>query len=911
MTLNGRYVHITFFDVMIEPKSYTMNFFGVTIDFPHENPYGAQKGMILKSLQAYLNFGNALLESPTGTGKSLALLAAALAYQRHIGSHPILPPAKRDPYIHHLHELQEPTATFVPASAVKTADELYKCNVPLERSSVPVWYTTRTHTQVKQLVGELRKLPYHPQLTILAARKRICLFPKVRDSGDADGACVRARAKKQCPYEKVKGVPVELQPYGRLEKFDLEDLLEYCEPRMICPYFLSREIMKKADLVLSTYNIVLNPKVKGQMMLSILGTILIIDEAHNVESTIRESLSFVHHRSELVEIVTHLNSFIISQAGTELELHLTRVREMYSMYLQYLHGKTVTMRAKKCTEWIEKDNLKFFNALGLTPENWFDFRVTLDYVFVAFNGGINKDTKERIHIPMIVGHLLEQLYVVMALCFKQHMKYMDAFKIVVQLGDTLEEDKILAMSVNPGAYFSTIADEVNSVVLSSGTLNPIHQLSVELGTSFKYKMTGAHVIGPNQLAAFTIKESSTGVALSSAYAFLKETRVQVERGLGEILLELLPVIPGGVLFFVPSHEFLDSLLNTWDRDGTLEKITAIKPFYRETKELKSDVYDEYKKSIKESNGAFLIGVFRGKMSEGIDFYNEQSRAVFAFGIPYAPPNELEVRLKKEYNDTKCVGLSDAERGMNGREWYDAQAFRALFQATGRCIRHARDYGAVLLIDSRFAGKADLFPHWMKESFQYDVPIAEVRSKLQKFYREMMEAFPVTHPMDTSTNLTLLCVNCEAELMEVQQLDSIDCFSSACRPNLAELLECSPDDSLALFRPQDHTGLRSDAHVEEIVWCDPDCSGYSPIKCICGATVGAVMSVGKLDEADILDATFLVTTRAVAAQNDIIEPLDKIMAPKANRKMTFKGRGQTRIVYIEHEVSDDKPSHKSG
>ena len=72
-----------------------------------------------------------------------------------------------------------------------------------------------------------------------------------------------------------------------------------------------------------------------------------------------------------------------------------------------------------------------------------------------------------------------------------------------------------------------------------------------------------------------------------------------------------------------------------------------------------------------------------------------------------------------------------------------------------------------------------------------------------------------------------------------------------------------------------------------------------------------MSVGKLDEADILDATFLVTTRAVAAQNDIIEPLDKIMAPKANRKMTFKGRGQTRIVYIEHEVSDDKPSHKSG
>ena len=883
---------------MIEAKSYKMSYFGVEIEFPHEHPYDAQKGMILKSLQAYLNFGNALLESPTGTGKSLALLAGALAYQRHIGSHPILPPVKRDPYLHHVQELSQEPPSFVPASSLKPDEELYKCNVPLQRTCVPIWYTTRTHTQVKQLVGELKKLPYHPQLTILAARKRICLFPKVRDSGDPDGACMSARQQKQCPYEKKKGVPVELQPYGRLGKFDLEDLMEYCKPRMLCPYFLSREIMKVADLVLSTYNIVLNPKVKGQMMLSILGTILIIDEAHNVEATIRESTSFVHERRELILIVMHLNNLIKSQAGTELELHLTRVRDMFSKYLQYLHGKTVAMREKKCDEWVEKDNHRFFEAIGLTRENWFDFRVTLDHFFVALNGGINKDTKERVHIPMVVGQLLEQLYVVMALCFKQQMKYMDSFKFVVKLGERPEDDKIMAMSVNPGAYFSTIADEVNSVVLSSGTLNPIHQLSMELGTPFKYKMTGTHVIGSNQLAAFTIKESPTGIALSSAYALLKDTRGQVEKGLGEILLTLLPVIPGGVLFFVPSHDFLDSLLNTWDRDGTLHKLNSIKPFYREMRELKSDVYDEYKQSIQDTGGALLVGVFRGKMSEGIDFYDDQSRAVFAFGIPYAPPNEIEVRLKKEYNDQKCIGLSDTERGMNGREWYDAQAFRALFQATGRCIRHARDYGAVILIDSRFSGKADLFPMWMKDSFAYDVPVREIEQKLTRFYNNMAEMFPRKRTFKPAAKTILLCSNCETELMEVNQLEKILCQSSTSRPGLAELLHCAPGESFALFKPQDHSPFRFEAQPEDITWCDSDCSGYSILKCICGETLGALLTVGNFSDADMLDGVFLITSHAVAAQDDTIIPLENVLTPKANIKMTLHGKGQTRIVYVD-------------
>jgi archaellum component FlaC len=124
------------------------------------------------------------------------------------------------------------------------------------------------------------------------------------------------------------------------------------------------------------------------------------------------------------------------------------------------------------------------------------------------------------------------------------------------------------------------------------------------------------------------------------------------------------------------------------------------------------------------------------MSEGIDFYDDQARAVIAFGIPYPPVNEPEIRLKREFNDEH-----QSEKVMSGREWYDAQALRSLFQATGRCIRHARDYGAVILIDQRFTEHLLKFPRWMKGRVQSDVPAGQIVEQLAQFYVEMKQRFP--------------------------------------------------------------------------------------------------------------------------------------------------------------------------
>ncbi|CAH8821548.1 unnamed protein product, partial [Trichobilharzia szidati] len=57
------------------------------------------------------------------------------------------------------------------------------------------------------------------------------------------------------------------------------------------------------------------------------------------------------------------------------------------------------------------------------------------------------------------------------------------------------------------------------------------------------------------------------------------------------------------------------------------------------------------------------------------------------------------------NNTNTSSVSSIQQQqqkvLSGSEWYDAQAYRALNQALGRCIRHANDWGAVLLADARF------------------------------------------------------------------------------------------------------------------------------------------------------------------------------------------------------------------
>ncbi|XP_028856722.1 Fanconi anemia group J protein homolog [Denticeps clupeoides] len=149
---------------------------------------------------------------------------------------------------------------------------------------------------------------------------------------------------------------------------------------------------------------------------------------------------------------------------------------------------------------------------------------------------------------------------------------------------------------------------------------------------------------------------------------------------------------------------LDKLRDRWINTGLWEMLEERKTVITEPRgggkgdfdELLQSYYDAIR-HIGQRDGALLIAVCRGKVSEGLDFTDDNARAVVTVGIPFPNIKDLQVELKMKYNDqhAKARGL------LTGSRWYEIQAYRALNQALGRCIRHRNDWGALILVDDRF------------------------------------------------------------------------------------------------------------------------------------------------------------------------------------------------------------------
>merc|ERR1719430_630206 len=134
-------------------------------------------------------------------------------------------------------------------------------------------------------------------------------------------------------------------------------------------------------------------------------------------------------------------------------------------------------------------------------------------------------------------------------------------------------------------------------------------------------------------------------------------------------------------------------------------------------------------------GALFMAVCRGKVSEGLDFTDNNARAVICIGIPFPNWKDPKVELKMKYNDKR----RDKDKNiLQGRQWYEIQAFRALNQALGRCIRHRTDWGAILMVDDRYAKNQryiNSLSKWVRSDVIHHSNFSQMLSQLEPFVNE--------------------------------------------------------------------------------------------------------------------------------------------------------------------------------
>jgi hypothetical protein len=151
-----------------EPTKTTFSIRGVDVEFPF-TPYECQIAYMASVIEALQTKQNALLESPTGTGKTLCLLCATLSWRE----------ALRDTLAGKVTAatVEQKALDALPAAQTTTAQKLRSDlqQLAAEKASqtLPtIIYASRTHSQLKQVIGELKRTRFakHLKTTVLSSR---------------------------------------------------------------------------------------------------------------------------------------------------------------------------------------------------------------------------------------------------------------------------------------------------------------------------------------------------------------------------------------------------------------------------------------------------------------------------------------------------------------------------------------------------------------------------------------------------------------------------------------------------------------------------------------------------------------------------------------------------------------------
>ncbi|NXS93400.1 FANCJ protein, partial [Jacana jacana] len=504
------------------------------------------------------------------------------------------------------------------------------------------------------------------------------------------------------------------------------------------------------------------------MEINLKGQVVILDEAHNIEDCARESVSYGVTESQLRAAREELDFMVnnnIRQKDHE------PLRAMCCSLMNWLHESSSQLVERgyetSCKVWSGKEMLSILHNMGITGINFPILQKHLATVLEKEEKVSMLGKEELIEIPVVspaTQIVLKGLFMVLSYLFRDNSRYADDYRVALQQTYTwmtenqadgadssaffarpkhkrsLRQKTVVHMlnfwCLNPAVAFSDLCD-VRTIVLTSGTLSPMDSFSSELGVKFSIQLEANHVIRNSQVWVGTIGAGPNGRKLCATFQHTETFEFQDE--VGALLLSVCQTVGQGILCFLPSYKLLDKLKDRWMHTGLWRNLELVKTVIVEPQGGAKSDFDEllkiYYDAIKckgEKDGALLVAVCRGKVSEGLDFCDDNARAVITIGIPFPNVKDLQVELKRKYNDQhkNTRGL------LPGSQWYEIQAYRALNQALGRCIRHRNDWGALILVDDRFRNNPNKYitglSKWVRQQIKHHEKFASALESLRAF-----------------------------------------------------------------------------------------------------------------------------------------------------------------------------------
>lgn len=652
---------------------------GLDLHMPHP-PFPAQLAIMAKVVQAVRAPGNALLESPTGTGKTLALLTAALAtqcyYRAQFEAAKAVNSAIAQVCARAKAEISHPEPSLSAGAMSDKAPASIETKIEPKITSpgncVPliapprIYFFSRTHSQLSQVVREYKKLTQYtqfdgsalqgptrellqelvsqvmagpsgsgildglvasslpptvdpasallavaqlasprclqpPVMSLLASRSRTCVNSDVlsgdtkgqapkdtkrrRKSGSGaalpaaaaartamtsgravDDGCSALLATRSCRYSLGSERLSENLPFV----WDIALSTSLGRQLGGCPYFASRSLHEKADIVFAPYTYAFDPVLREAMSLELEGAVIIIDEAHNVAEECRDAASMELSRAELIVAVSSFGDMMNQGSLEHMHSAFHRVlvgilrwcdeRAAMKGWLPGIGGHEARSSVSQATstpfrgggassedpQWTGRQAVDLFESWGLTRDTLAILHTYLTEVSAYRKQQLQESVAsvDGTNACILSSRALstaERLLVCSSFLLSAVDGCSDAaahYDLVLQRSDpgesgsvTLEYDdspasatasvstyKICLWCMTPTLAFRDVAKLARCVILTSGTLSPLESFALELGNQFPLQLQAPHVVDlKRQLWAGVVAESmwASSVELSS------------------------------------------------------------------------------------------------------------------------------------------------------------------------------------------------------------------------------------------------------------------------------------------------------------------------------------------------------------------------------------------------------------
>ncbi|MFX1512000.1 MAG: helicase C-terminal domain-containing protein [Promethearchaeota archaeon] len=635
--------------------------------FPYPTPYAEQVQFITDVQQALKEGGKIFfLEAPTGFGKTAAILAALF---------------------------------------------------PLNKK---IYYYTRTHAQMKQVISEIHKINHQQRIrggreiaaVVRGSRNRLCLDPKIRKGTSTEAieicfsqvwaeksslsAFLRSQdlvlrddleKHKRQLYCHLKDKLIEIPstvPRGVPNCTDVQDLLEFGNQHKICPYYLSKLLSKSqnVDVSIGSYEYLFLDE-------SYDNSLVLLDEAHNIERIFTDAFSKSLTRRMIktalneTQLSNHNSAYIIEGVLNQIEKSMDRFT-------------------------LEED------PLILSRSQLFDFlsKSGLDQYFINAVLGILKDIIS-FHKDLVASNVksttLEQLFSYRIYSFFQSISGSSPSDFVAIINGSKGKERIRWLCLNPALGLNLIrANNPQSIVMMSGTLAPLEGLRKRLDVQKEdaYQNAYSSIISRKNVLLLGVSRGPRGNILTTKF---DARNYQTFEEFGLAVKSLSQVIPNGTLAFFPSYWVMQQSLDVWEKANILSEIRKKSRVFIETRGEITSILEKFKEATNHDK-AILFAVCRGKLAEGADFKDKAGRAVMMLGIPYPDISDPKVKAQRLFWNEKRDGL--------GKQWYIDSGLRQANQTLGRAWRHRDDFAVGILLDYRYRWNQNRagITNWLKERF---------------------------------------------------------------------------------------------------------------------------------------------------------------------------------------------------